>query len=146
MTFIDILYTIFIGPLQLVFEIIYAIANRFIGHPGLAIIALSLIMNFLVLPLYKMSDALNGSVSLLLEVPFFMATYNFLSNLELIQGVSLGPIADLGAQDGLLVIGGVAINLLPVIMTVVNIVSSVLYLKGFPLKTKSSSMEWYYSS
>ena len=58
MSFVDILYTILIGPLQLVFEIIYTIANRFIGHPGLAIVALSLIMNFLVLPLYKRSDAM----------------------------------------------------------------------------------------
>lgn len=182
MTVLDILYTILLGPLQLVFEIIYTIANRFIGHPGLAIIILSLIMNFLVLPLYKRSDAmqedardtearlskgvnhikkvftgdermmvlqtyyrqnnykptdaLNGSVSLLLEVPFFMAAYNFLSHLHTIQGVSLGPIADLGAPDGLLTLGGISINLLPVIMTLLNIVSSAIYLKGFPLKTK----------
>lgn len=182
MSFIDIIYTILIGPLQLVFEIIYTIANRFIGHPGLAIIILSLIMNFLVLPLYKRSDAmqeeardteaklskgvehikkvfsgdermmvlqtyyrqnnykptdaLNGSVSLLLEVPFFMAAYNFLSHLQTIQGVSLGPIADLGAQDGLLTLGGISINLLPIIMTLLNIISSAIYLKGFPLKTK----------
>lgn len=182
MTFLDILYTIFIGPLQLVFEIIYAIANRFIGHPGLAIVILSLIMNFLVLPLYKRADAmqetardideklrdgvshikkafsgdeqmmilqtyyrqnnykptdaLNGSVSLLLEVPFFMAAYNFLSNLELLNGVSLGPIADLGTQDALINIGGMYVNILPIIMTLVNVISSAIYLKGFPLKTK----------
>lgn len=182
MTFIDILYTIFIGPLQLIFEIIYAIANRFIGHPGLAIIILSLIMNFLVLPLYKRSDemqeaardveeklregvthikkvfsgdeqmmilqtyyrqndykptdALNGSVSLLLEIPFFMAAYNFLSNLDLIQGVSLGPITNLGAPDAMFVVGGFTINVLPILMTLINVISSAIYLKGFPLKTK----------
>lgn len=182
MSIIDIIYAIFIGPLQLVFEIIYVIANRFICHPGLAIIILSLIMNFLVLPLYKRSDAmqeaardieeklregvthikksfsgdeqmmilqtyyrqnnykptdaLNGSVSLLLEIPFFMAAYNFLSNLKLIQGVSLGPIVDLGAPDALLTIGSMTINVLPVLMTLINIISSAIYLKGFPLKTK----------
>ena len=58
MSLFTILYNILIGPLELVFEIIYAIAYRFIGHPGLAIIVLSLIMNFLVLPLYKRSDAM----------------------------------------------------------------------------------------
>lgn len=182
MTLFDILFTIFIGPLKLVFEIIYVIANRLIGHPGLSIVVLSLIMNFLVLPLYKRSDAmqeeardideklskgvnhikktfsgdermmilqtyyrqnnykptdaLNGSVSLLLEIPFFMAAYQFLSHLETIQGVSLGPIADLGAPDALLTIGGMSINLLPILMTSVNIISSAIYLKGFPLKTK----------
>ena len=182
MTISDILFTILLGPLKLVFEIIYVIANRVIGHPGLAIVVLSLIMNFLVLPLYKRSDAmqeeardtdarlskgvnhikktfsgdermmilqtyyrqnnykptdaLNGSVSLLLEVPFFMAAYQFLSSLETIKGVSLGPIADLGAPDALLSIGGMSINLLPILMTLVNIISSAIYLKGFPLKTK----------
>lgn len=182
MTFIDVLYSIFIGPLQLIFEIIYAIANRVIGHPGLAIVILSLIMNFLVLPLYKRSDAmqeaardveeklregvthikksfsgdeqmmilqtyyrqnnykptdaLNGSVSLLLEIPFFMAAYNFLSHLGAIHGVSLGPIADLGAPDAMFVIGGITINVLPILMTLINVISSAIYLKGFPLKTK----------
>ena len=85
---------------------------------------------------YKPTDALNGSVSLLLEIPFFMAAYNFLSHLGMIQGVSLGPIADLGAPDGMLVIGGVAINVLPFLMTFLNVISSAIYLKGFPLKTK----------
>ncbi len=182
MSFITILETLLIGPLKLAFEIIFTIANRFIGHPGYAIIILSLIMNILVLPLYrradamqeaardvdmklrdgvahikktfsgdermmilqtyyrqnnyKPTDALNGSVSLLLEIPFFMAAYQFLSHLDILDGVSLGPIADLGAPDGLIVIGGVAINLLPILMTLVNVISSALYLKGFPLKTK----------
>ena len=182
MSVLDILYTILIGPIQLVFETIFTIANRFTGNPGIAIIALSLIMNFLVLPLYrradimqeeardidlklqkgvahikknftgdermmvlqtyyrqnnyKPTDALNGSVSLLLEIPFFIAAYQFLSHLEMLEGVSLGPIVDLSAPDGILVLGGVAINILPVLMTVINIISSALYLKGFPLKTK----------
>lgn len=182
MSFLTILETLLIGPLKLVFEIIFEFANRFIGHPGLAIIILSLIMNILVLPLYrradamqeqsrdieaklekgvshikktfsgdermmilqtyykqnnyKPTDALNGSVSLLLEIPFFMAAYQFLSNLSVLDGVSLGPIKDLGSPDGLIVIGGLAINLLPILMTLINVISSALYLKGFPLKTK----------
>lgn len=182
MSLLAILESLLIGPLKLVFEIIFDIANRVIGHPGLAIIVLSLIMNILVLPLYKRADAmqeeardidnklrdgvahikktfsgdermmilqtyyrqnnykptsaLNGSVSLLLEIPFFMAAYQFLSHLEVLNGVSLGPIADLGAPDGLIVIGGLAINLLPVLMTLINVISSAIYLKGFPLKTK----------
>ena len=182
MTVWDILYTILIGPIQLIFEVIFTVAERLTGHPGIAIIALSLIMNFLVLPLYrradimqeeardidlklqkgvahikknftgdecmmilqtyyrqnnyKPTDALNGSVSLLLEIPFFIAAYQFLSHLEILQGVSLGPITDLGAPDGILVLEGVAINILPILMTIINIISSALYLKGFPLKTK----------
>lgn len=182
MTFLMILETIFIGPLKLIFEVIFDVAYRFIGHPGLAIIMLSLIMNILILPLYRRADAmqeeardteaklhkgvqhirktfsgdermmilqtyyrqnhykptssLNGSVSLLLEIPFFIAAYQFLSHLEILQGTSLGPIADMGAPDGLLMLGGITINLLPILMTLINFISSALYLKGFPLKTK----------
>ncbi len=182
MSLFDIIYTILIGPLQLIFEIIFAVAHRFIGHPGLAIIVLSLIMNFLVLPLYrradamqeeardidlklskgvkhikksftgdermmilqayyrqnnyKPTDALNGSVSLLLEIPFFMAAYQFLSHLNILHGVSLGPISDLGVPDGLIHIGGLTLNLLPILMTTINVISSAIYLKGFPVKTK----------
>jgi len=182
MTIFEILSTLLIGPLKLIFEIIFSFAYKLIGNYGLAVIGLSLVMNFLLLPLYrrtdaiqeasrdteeklrfgvdhikktfsgdermmilqtyyrqnnyKPTDALNGSVSLLLEVPFFMAAYQFLSNLQVLKGVSLGPIADLSAPDGLIIIGSLTLNALPVIMTVVNIVSSALYLKGFPLKTK----------
>ncbi len=182
MSFLSILESVFIGPLKLIFEIIFEFANRFVNHPGISIIFLSLVMNILVLPLYKRADAmqeaardieaklsrgvahikktfsgdermmilqtyyrqnnykptsaLNGSVSLLLEIPFFMAAYQFLSHLNILNGVSLGPIKDLGVPDGMLVIGGVAINVLPVLMTLVNVISSAIYLKGFPLKTK----------
>lgn len=182
MSFWSILETVFIGPLKLVFEIIFNAAYRFIGHPGMAIIFLSLIMNILVLPLYKRADAmqekarddemriskgvthikktfsgdermmilqtyyrqmghkptsaLNGSVSLLLEIPFFMAAYQFLSHLDILDGVAFGPIADLGSPDALIVIGGLTINLLPVLMTLINVIASAIYLKGFPMKTK----------
>lgn len=85
---------------------------------------------------YKPTSALNGSVSLLLEIPFFMAAYQFLSHAEILNGVSLGPIKDLGAPDAMFSIGGFAINVLPILMTLVNVISSALYLKGFPLKTK----------
>lgn len=85
---------------------------------------------------YKPTDALRGSVSLLLEIPFFMAAYRFLSGLEMLKGVSFGPIADLGAPDGMLVIAGVAINVLPILMTAVNLISGYIYTKGSPLKSK----------
>ena len=182
MSFIAILETLFIGPLKLIFEIIFQLAYDMIGKPGISIIALSLVMNVLVLPLYKRADAmqeksrdieaklhdgvahikktfsgdermmilqayyrqnnykptdvLHGSVSLLLEIPFFMAAYQFLSHLHVLSGEPFGPIKNLGAPDGLLVIGGITINLLPVLMTLINVVASAIYLKGFPLKTK----------
>ena len=50
--------TLLIKPLQLLFEVVFVMANRVVGDPGLAIIALSLAMNFLVLPLYRRADAM----------------------------------------------------------------------------------------
>ncbi|MBQ7670410.1 MAG: YidC/Oxa1 family membrane protein insertase [Clostridia bacterium] len=182
MSVLSILETFFIGPLKLIFEVIFNIANDIIVNPGIAIVFLSLAMNVLVLPLYKRADAmqqkardteaalkdgikhikqtfsgnermmmlqvyyrqnnyspvnaLRGSISLFLEIPFFMAAYQFLSHLEILKGVPFGPIADLSAPDGLIVIGTLTINVLPVIMTVINFVSCAIYLRGFPLKTK----------
>lgn len=182
MSFWDILGTLLIKPLQLLFEVVFVMANRVVGDPGLAIIALSLAMNFLVLPLYRRADAmqeeeretelrlhkgvahikktfrgdermmmlqtyyrqnnykptyvLKGATSLFLEIPFFIAAYAFLSNLELLHGVSFGPIRDLGAPDGLLTVAGVTVNVLPFLMTAINLVSCVIFTKGSLPKTK----------
>lgn len=57
MSFFSILGTLLIRPLRLLFEVIYMMAERLIGNPGLSIIVLSLMMNFLVLPLYRRADA-----------------------------------------------------------------------------------------
>ena len=182
MSFFSILGTLLIKPLQLLFEVVFVIANRVVGDPGLSIIALSLAMNFLVLPLYMRADAmqederqmelrlhkgvshikktfrgdermmmlqtyyrqndykptyvLKGATSLFLEIPFFIAAYTFLSGLELLHGVSFGPITDLGKPDGLLAIGGLTINVLPIIMTAINLISCIIFTKGSLPKTK----------
>ena len=85
---------------------------------------------------YKPASALNGSISLLLEIPFFMAAYHFLSNLELIQGIRFGIFRDLGQPDSLFRIGDFPINVLPILMTVINIISGIIYTKGLPRKNK----------
>ncbi len=85
---------------------------------------------------YSPLSVLSGSVSLLLEIPFFMAAYQFLSGVDVFAGTSFGPITDLSVPDGLITLGGFTVNVLPILMTVINMVSSSLYLKGFPLKTK----------
>ena len=161
---------------------VFTLSYQLTGNPGLSIVFLSLVMNLLVLPLYKRADAMQerardveaklsagvghirktftgdermmilqtyyrqnhykptdamkGSVSLLLEIPFFMAAYQFLSHLSIMEGTPLGPIENLGVPDTLLTIGGMRIHVLPFVMTGINILSSLLYLKGFPLKSK----------
>ena len=182
MSFWEILDTLLLKPLQLIFEVVYVMADKVINHPGLSIIVLSLFMNFLVLPLYMRADAiqeeeqavekklqkgvdhikktfsgdermmmlqtyyrqnhyrpvyvLRSAVSLFLQIPFFIAAYRFLSNLQLLNGSSFGPIADLSKPDGMLVIYGTQINILPILMTIINLVSCVIFTKGSPLKAK----------
>ena len=60
MSFFEILGTVLIKPLELVFEVIYMLADKIVGNEGLAIIALSVCMNILVLPLYKRADAMQA--------------------------------------------------------------------------------------
>ncbi len=182
MSFWEMLNTLIIGPINLVFESIFSFVNDWVNNPGIAIIFLSLAINLLILPLYMRADVMQkrardkeislrhgiqhikktfsgdermmmlstyykqndyspflviqGSVSLLLQIPFFMAAVQVISNLECLNGASLGPISDLGKPDRLLTIGGISLNLLPVLMTVINLISSTLFSKGGTLKEK----------
>lgn len=85
---------------------------------------------------YHPAYALRSSVSLLIQVPFFIAAYHFLSHLPQLQGESFLFIQDLGRPDGLLSIGSFSINVLPILMTVVNVAAGIIYTKGFPLRDK----------
>ena len=85
---------------------------------------------------YKSTDVLKESVSLFLQIPFFIAAYSFLSGLKILQGISLGPIPDLGSPDALIRIGALSINLLPVLMTVINIISGFIYSEKGNIKDK----------
>ncbi len=78
---------------------------------------------------YSPLHSLKGSVPLLLEIPFFIAAYHFLSNLDSIKGVALGPVRDLGVPDALISFGSATVNVLPILMTVINITSGMVYSK-----------------
>lgn len=85
---------------------------------------------------YKPYYSLRGLLPLALEIPFFIAAYHFLSNLWELHGGTLGPIRNLGAPDKMIEIGALTINVLPVLMTLINIASSAVYTKGYALKDK----------
>lgn len=85
---------------------------------------------------YSPLNSLKSSISLFLQIPFFIAAYSFLSGLKMLQGISLGPIQDLGAPDALIRIGALSINLLPILMTVINIISSFIYSEKGMIKEK----------
>ncbi|MBR1797885.1 MAG: YidC/Oxa1 family membrane protein insertase [Clostridiales bacterium] len=171
-----------VEPLKLLFELVFYIAFRLFHNAGLSIIAMSLTVNLLLLPLYfradalereqknkkqkmepwvnrikrifkgdertmmlsayyrennyKTTDVLKESVSLFLQIPFFIAAYSFLSSLNVLHGISLGPIKDLGSPDGLFTIGAVSINVLPIFMTLINIISGFIYSDKGQIKEK----------
>ena len=182
MAFLSGLYTLIISPLELLFEVIFSIANRVTGNAGVSIIVLSIVVNFLVLPLYKRADqlqaeerdiqskmayrikrikktfkgderflmlqeyyrinnykpiyALKSSASLLLQIPFFIAAYRLLSGMQILQGFSFGFISDLGKEDASFMVGSFPVNVLPILMTLINVISGIIYTKGHPLKEK----------
>jgi membrane protein insertase Oxa1/YidC/SpoIIIJ len=50
--------------------------------------------------------AMRNTFSLLIQIPFFIAAYSYLSHLEALKGARFLFIADLGAPDGLIRIEG----------------------------------------
>ena len=88
---------------------------------------------------YKPIDELKESLSLLLQIPFFAAAYIFFtSNLDMSK-IYIFDLINLGKPDSLLNIGSISINILPVFMTLINIISASIYTKGYKLKEKLSS-------
>ena len=85
---------------------------------------------------YKPVYALRSSVALLLEVPFFIAAFYFLSNLQDMKFAEFGILSNLGSPDALISVGNIRINVLPVLMTLINVISSEIYAKGMKLKEK----------
>lgn len=76
---------------------------------------------------YSARLALRSSLGFFLQIPFFISAFHLLSNMPELKGVAFGPITDLGAADGLLVLGGFSINVLPLVMTAVNLLSAFVY-------------------
>jgi len=176
----NILYTIFIFPIEQIIELSYVFIYRIFDNPALSVLGVSLAVSIFTLPLYFMAErhqqterdiqkkmkgavdnirsvfsgderfmllstyyrqngyhplySLRTSVSLIIQIPFFIAAYHFLSNLEMIKGVPFGPIKDLAKPDSLFMIGGFSLNVLPVLMTIINIISSFIYAKGLSFK------------
>ena len=178
----NILYNVFIFPVEQLIGLSYVFALRIFHDPTLSILAVSVAVSVLLLPLYFKAEkyqfaeqdikkrlkpvvdniksvfsgnerfmrlstyyrqngyhpiyALRSSLSLFIQVPFFIAAYHFLANLEIIENVSFGPIENLAKPDSLLTISGFTINILPVVMALFNCASAAVYTKNFPAKDK----------
>lgn len=76
---------------------------------------------------YNPVSSLKTLFPLLLQIPFFIAAYQYLSSCRFFSAVSAFGIKDLAYPDGLLELGGVRINLLPFIMTGVNLLAGAVW-------------------
>lgn len=90
---------------------------------------------------YRLNDyhpayVLRGLVSLLIQIPFFMGAYAFLSHYSGFQGVSFLFLTDLSQPDGLLTLGTLSINILPFVMTAINLMSGYVYAKDMSRSEK----------
>ncbi len=75
---------------------------------------------------YNSLRSLIPILSLLLQIPFFIAAYQFLDQFEPLQNVSFGLISDLSQADGIFGM----VNILPIIMTLVNIATAYYYTRN----------------
>jgi len=87
-------------------------------------------------PLY----VLRSSVSILIEIPFFIAAYHYLSNCQSLLGASWWIFKDFGSPDKMFTIPlGTKlfyVNVLPILMTIINFVSGAVYTKEAPFREK----------
>lgn len=80
--------------------------------------------------------ALRSSLGFFLQIPFFCSAYLYLSELKELQGVHFWIIQDLGVPDHLISLGNYSINFLPILMTVINLLSAFIYTEGLGKKDK----------
>lgn len=80
--------------------------------------------------------ALRSSFSLLILIPFFLAAYHFLSTLSDLKNTSFLFIKDMSKADSTFSIGNFSVNILPILMTLLNCISSFVYTYGHEKKEK----------
>ena len=79
---------------------------------------------------------LRSSIGFFLQIPFFIAAYHFLSHFDPLQGVSFMGLADLSKPDEMFNLGGFAINFMPILMTIINIGSALIYTQNLSKRDK----------
>lgn len=85
---------------------------------------------------YSQLYVLRSSIGFFLQIPFFIAAYHLLAFVIDFKQQGFLFIRDLSAPDALLTFGDFRINLLPILMTLINIGSALIYSKGLARKDK----------
>lgn len=83
---------------------------------------------------YHPLSELKSSLGLIIQLPFLFAAYLFLANYEPLNGVSFSLISDLSEPDMLIMIAGYSVNILPFMMTIVNMAGVYFYTMASNIK------------
>ena len=70
---------------------------------------------------YKSYYALTSLIGLVFQIPFFIAAYSMLLEHTSLEGMSFGPIKNLFQADQIISMGNFSINILPILMTLFNL-------------------------
>ena len=76
---------------------------------------------------YSPWTAMIPTLGLLVQIPFLLTAYHYLSELPVFNGAAFWYIKDLSKPDTIATIAGLPINLLAILMTVINLVSGWRY-------------------
>ena len=72
--------------------------------------------------------SLRNIIGLAIQVPFFIAAYHLLSHMPMTELTSSYYfLSDLRLEDNLIKLGSLSLNLLPILMTIVNLISAFVY-------------------
>ena len=172
----NVLHEVFISPLVLGMSFIFVHAYNLVGSYGFAIVLLSVVVNILLLPMYRIGNTwelkerekhfqmankiaeikeafkgqerfmmlktlyrqnnyhpimgIRSSFTLLIQIPFFVAAYQLLSDLPVLSGQAFGPFTNLGLPDAFIQVGDSHVNLMPLLMTVVSLLSILFHSRG----------------
>lgn len=87
---------------------------------------------------YHPMMALRSSLGLIIQIPFFIAAYIFLSKTLDLNGYDFYFISDFSKPDSIIRLKalGIQFNLLPILMTLINIAAGAIYTRGFELREK----------
>ncbi len=84
---------------------------------------------------------LRSSLSILIEIPFFIAAYHYLSHNEFLAGAKWWIFDNLGKPDEFFVIHiksfTLGIHILPILMTLINFISGAIYTKDAVFREKA---------
>jgi len=80
---------------------------------------------------YHPVKSLRTSFGFLIQIPFFLAAYTLLSHNPMLEGVSFLFMMNLALPDAAFGVKSLSVNMLPLVMTFLNVISSFVYARNF---------------